>query len=600
MTNSCTTRTSRMVVVGLFALITLLIVSTPALAQSDSNPKWDWFVGYQWAHPGASVPAPFGDPSSPTPYPLPDMGKGFGTSLTYNFDPHWGFEGDFGHNWGSGDYELTGSAGPRFIWRTDYANYFLHTLLSYNRMSVSGLGDPSNGIGLILGGGIDLPLKKYLAWRVFEADYVWARHNYADFAAPQFPDLRRPSFDGARLRTGLVFSWGGAPLVAPAAACTVQPTEVMVGEPITANVTASNFNPKHTVTYTWSGNGGGQVTGKDTAASIDTTNAAPGNYTVTAHVVDPKEKKNNEASCSASYTVKPLPPKNPPTMSLSASPNDLVTGGNVNLSAMCTSPDGVPVSVANWTSTSGSVSGSGTSASLNTAGMAPGTVTITATCTDSRGLTAQATTQVTIEAPPPPKVDKALEARLALHSVYFPTNMPPPNHPDAPMVASQQRTLVTLASDFKKYLEAKPDAHLVLGGHADIRGSDAYNQALSQRRVEQVRLFLVAQGVPESDIEVKAYGKERNLTLEEVKASIDQNTELTSEERARALRRIEVIKLASNRRVDVTLNAGTTTEQSVRQFPFNAADALTLIGGREGEMKATKPAPRKKPAPKKQ
>ena len=27
-------------------------------------------------------------------------------------------------------------------------------------------------------------------------------------------------------------------------------------------------------------------------------NVAPGNYTVTAHVTDPKEKKNNEASCT--------------------------------------------------------------------------------------------------------------------------------------------------------------------------------------------------------------------------------------------------------------------------------------------------------------
>src|SRR5208282_6688168 len=121
---------------------------------------------------------------------------------------------------------------------------------------------------------------------------------------------------GVRLRTGLVFSWGGAPAVTPAASCSVQPTEVMVGEPITATVTASNFNPKHTVAYAWSGNGG-QVTGKDTAASIDTTNAAPGNYTVTAHAADPKMKSGNEASCSASYTIKPLPPKNPPTMSLS-------------------------------------------------------------------------------------------------------------------------------------------------------------------------------------------------------------------------------------------------------------------------------------------
>ena len=39
---------------------------------------------------------------------------------------------------------------------------------------------------------MDLRIRKHLSWRWFEADYVWARHNYSDFAAPQFPDLRRP------------------------------------------------------------------------------------------------------------------------------------------------------------------------------------------------------------------------------------------------------------------------------------------------------------------------------------------------------------------------------------------------------------------------
>jgi hypothetical protein len=196
-------------------------------------------------------------------------------------------------------------------------------------------------------------------------------------------------------------------------------------------------------------------------------------------------------------------------------------------------------------------------------------------------------------------VDKALEARLALHSVYFPTNMPPPKNPNAGLLASQQATLVTLATDFKKYLEAKPDAHLILGGHADMRGTDAYNQALSERRVERVRAFLVEQGVPESDIEIKAYGKERNLTTEEVKSSIEQNTELTAAERKRALAHLNVIKLASNRRVDVTLKAGSETETSVRQFPFNAADAMTLIGGR-GTGNTAAPVRKKKAAPKAQ
>lgn len=582
-------------------LSSLLLISTFALAQGDSNPKWDVFVGYQWLHPGITVPAPGGSPASPTPFDVPDMAPGFGTALTYNFDAHWGGEFDFGHNWSNSNHETTASVGPRLMFRTDYANYFLHGLVSYNRLSVNGLNTGQNGIGMILGGGLDLPFTKKFAWRVFEADYVFGRHNYAADAGPSFPDLRRPSAEGVRLRTGIVFSWGGSPARIPSASCSLQPTEVMVGEPITATVTATNFNPKHTLTYAWSGNGG-QVTGKDTTATVDTSNAAPGSYTLTAHVTDAKENKNNEASCSANYTVKPLPPKNPPVVSLSASPSELVTGGTVNLTASCSSPDNVSTSVANWTASQGNVAGSGSSATLDTTGLAPGTVTVTATCTDSRGLTGQGSTQITLQSPPPPPVNKALEARLALHSVYFPTNMPPVSDPNAGLIASQRRTLETLATDFKTYLESKPDAHLVLEGHADMRGSDQFNQALSERRVSRVKSFLVEQGVPEADIETKAYGKQHNLTTAEVTESIDNNSELTPEERKRELSRITVIRLASNRRVDVTLNSGGQTETSVRQFPFSATDALTLIGGRESEMKKpAKPAakrPTRKPTKK--
>jgi outer membrane protein OmpA-like peptidoglycan-associated protein len=217
--------------------------------------------------------------------------------------------------------------------------------------------------------------------------------------------------------------------------------------------------------------------------------------------------------------------------------------------------------------------------------------------TDSRGLTSQGSTQVTLQNPPPPPVSPeiiALEERLALHSVYFPTGQPTPKNPKGGLVPSQQKTLLALATDFKKYLESKPDAHLILEGHADMRGSDAYNQVLSERRVAAVKRFLVENGVPEGSIETMAYGKQRNLTLDEVKQSIENNPELTSEERQRALKRIAVLKLASNRRVDVTLKTAGKTETSVRRFPFNAADALTLIGGREGEAKKKPARPAKK------
>jgi outer membrane protein OmpA-like peptidoglycan-associated protein len=586
-------------VFAVFVLLSVSLSSSPALGQSDSNPKWDLFVGYQWLHPGGTVPAPFGDPNNPTPFKVPDMAKGFGSAVTYNFDPHWGLEFDLGHNWGDSNYETTGSVGPRFMWRTDSGNYFLHALVSLNRASVNGL-NPDNGAGAILGGGMDLPISKTLAWRLFEADYVFGHHNYSDSVAPEFPGLRRPSFEGVRLRTGLVFSWGGAPPVAPAASCSVQPSEVMVGEPVTATATASNFNPKHPLTYSWSATGD-HVTGKDTTAQIDTTNLAPGSYTVTVHVTDAREKKNNEASSSSSFTVKPLPPKNPPTMSISASPTSLPPGGTANLSANCTSPDSVPVTVSSWTSNGGTVTGSGGSATLSTTGASPGSITVSATCTDARGLTGQGSAQVMVENPPHNPEIEVLEARLALHSIYFPTAMPPIKNPNGGLVASQRQTLIALAADFKKYLEIRPDAHLILEGHADVRGSDEYNQALSERRVNRTKSFLVEQGVPEANIETKAFGKQRNLSDEEVKAAVENNPEVTPEERQRSLKHLRTIKLASNRRVDVTLS--TTGQSSVRQFPFNAADSLTLIGGREAEATAKpkkKTAPgRKKTAPKK-
>ena len=135
----------------------------------------------------------------------------------------------------------------------------------------------------------------------------------------------------------------------------MQPSEVMVGEPVTATATASNFNPKHTLTYSWTSTGG-KVTGKDNTASIDTNGVAGGSYTVTAHVTDPKMKKGGEASCTATFTVKE-PPKNPPTMSCSANPTSVQAGTPSTMTCTCTSPDNVPVTVSGWTASGGSVSG---------------------------------------------------------------------------------------------------------------------------------------------------------------------------------------------------------------------------------------------------
>jgi len=382
--------------------LTVVLLSAVTLAQDVETPKHEIFAGYQWLHPGAGVPAPFGDPNAPTKLNLPDMNTGFGAAYTYNFQKYFGLEGDFGHNWDN--YETTLSVGPKLSLRTEESTYFLHTLLSYNRLNVNGL-PTANGVGAILGGGWDLRVNRTLSLRIAEADYVWARQNYASVVSSAFPDLRRVSLEGIRLRTGLVFNFGYPELVTPSANCSVQPSEVMVGEPITASATPSNFNPKHTLNYAWSATGG-KITGKDNTASIDTNGVAGGSYTATARITDPKRKTGGEATCSATFTVKE-PPKNPPTMSCSASPSTLQAGGSATITCTCTSPDSVPVTVGSWTTSMGTIAGTDSTGTLNTTGASAGTITVSATCTDSRGLNTPASTQVTVQNPPPPPPPQA-------------------------------------------------------------------------------------------------------------------------------------------------------------------------------------------------
>jgi outer membrane protein OmpA-like peptidoglycan-associated protein len=165
---------------------------------------------------------------------------------------------------------------------------------------------------------------------------------------------------------------------------------------------------------------------------------------------------------------------------------------------------------------------------------------------------------------------------LALsRSVYFPTNRPRNLKTDAALLSSESDSLRSLADTFKTYLASDPNAHLVLEGHADKRGPDNYNQALSERRVELAKRFLVDQGVPEANLETNAYGKQQNLTEEQVKQLIEQNPDLSAEQRQKILAKIQTLVLANNRRVDIKVN--TTGQESARMYPFNSADYAALV-----------------------
>jgi outer membrane protein OmpA-like peptidoglycan-associated protein len=586
------------------AIIAVLCsVATLAAAQDQPAPKWELYGGYSFFDPGAGVHALLPGGLLPVASRLESDPRGAGASITYDFNRWFGLTLDASTHLNSGETGLamriddTGfsnlSFGPKVTFRKTHVAPFLEALVGDQRLMPDAFHDISK-LGFMVGGGLDLRVSRHVALRLFRADYVMSSYRYG-------PSPSTPSTDltGVRLQAGIVLNFGGEQTVTPpSATCSVEPAEVFAGEPVTATAAGSNFNPKRTVVYKW--NGAGVKTGETAASTqIDTTALQPGSYQITASLSD--GSKNGVANCSARLTVKT---PRPPVISCSSDPASVPMGGTSTISSNASSPDGRRLTYG-YTTSAGNITGNTATATLDTGGAQPGSITVTCNVGDDRNppLMASSSTTVNLQAPPPPPPPpdvRAIERRLALHSVYFATAKPTIENPDAGLLASQEKTLSALASDFLTYVQSKPDARLTLEGHADPRGSVEYNQGLSERRVDRVKRFLVEQGVPAANIQTKAFGEQQNLTDSQVKDAVERNPELSPEDRQRVLNNMRMIILASNRRVDITLsNTGQASQESVREYPFNAADSLTLLK-EEQTKKTTAPAARKKAKPKAQ
>jgi len=564
-----------------------------AAAQDQPAPKWELYGGYSYVYPGADLHGQFNGALLPVTSRLESNPRGVGVSVSYNFDRWFGLTLDAGSNWGSGEKGLANriddagfaniSFGPKVTFRTKHFSPFLELLVGDHRLTPDAFHDIDK-LGVMFGGGLDLNLSRHVALRLFRADYILSNYRYAPTSVPN------TQLNGVRLQTGLVINLGGGePPLPPTAACSVQPTEVFAGEPVTATSRGSNFNPKRTVTYTWNSTNI-KIPGNDASAQIDTTGLQPGSYVVTSNLSD--GSKRGLASCSASFTVKQ---PRPPVISCSADPATVLTGGTSSISSNASSPDGRRL-IYSYSASAGDVSGTGSTATLNTGSAQPGTITVTCNVADDRvpALTSSNTTTVLVQAPPPPAPApeiKELESRLALHTIYFATARPTIEHPERGLLDSQADILEKLAADFARYLKYRPDAHLILSGHADPRGGPEYNKGLTDRRVGRAKDFLVEHGVPADHIDTKSFGEEQQLSPDEIKQQMADNPDLTPEERQQLMKNFKVLVLANNRRVDITLS--TTGQQSIRRYPFNAKDFLALISPKGGETK--QPPKKRKP-----
>jgi hypothetical protein len=382
------------------------------------------------------------------------------------------------HPSGNNDGMSSISAGPIFRLPMQDFTVFAHGLAGGAR-----LGGPNNegsfpyhnpytwGPSLTAGGGMDYNLPFWnglIGIRLFEADYKYIHANFGPFTPPPTGGVMggRANVNGVELSTGLLLHFGHVIPPPPVTlSCSVSPTTVFPGDPITVTGTALNLNPKRTATYNWTvDNGGGVISGTGSTAQINTSTAAPGTYTVKGHVAQGM-KPGDMADCSASFTVKQF---EPPTISCSANPSTINPGDSSTITSVGNSPQNRPLTYS-YSSTAGSVTGNGTTATLSTAGAAPGTITITCNVVDDKGQQASATTTVTVNAPPPPPAPTT----SSLCSLDFERDTRRPTRVDNEAKAC--------LDDIALNLQRSSDAKLALLGNASQKERDAFAKAQQRK-----------------------------------------------------------------------------------------------------------------------
>ena len=459
--------------VGYAGVPAMLAAAQPAAPAPSSTrsyrsyPRAELFLGYSYIR---GVP-------TLSPGNRMDFLNGGSTSIAFNLNRTLGLVGDFG-GYNAREIQLTGAganparvadasgtaftylAGPRLSFRYSRVTPFVQALFGGVHASQVTLSNctgvlctplpTENAFAMTAGGGIDLRIHRHLAIRIVQAEYLMTR--FADLTTGN-----RDTQNDIRLSSGLVFGFGGnTPLPAVEYTCSVSPSVVFPGDPITVTGVALNLNPnpKKVVSYTWTTDGG-TISGTSSTANVDTKNAAPGTYTVKGHVSQ-GIKPGQMADCSAQFTVRAF---EPPTISCSASPSSVNSGDSSTISASAVSPQNRPLTFS-YNATAGSISGTTPSATLSTAGAAPGPITVSCNAVDDKGQSASATTSVNVIAPPPPPPPQAPLAS-SLCPVSFERDATRPTRVDNEAKAC--------LDDIALNLQRSTDAKLALVGNEDAK-----------------------------------------------------------------------------------------------------------------------------------
>ena len=452
------------------------------------NPsRVDIFTGYSyWGAHGQLKPAGIS-------YSSIDVGA-IGSGAYY-FNKYFGGEIIYAaHPNGRNNDMYAISGGP--IFRAPMQNFTLFAHAGAGAASLDGPNsrnisyNPSTwGPTLNVGGGMDYDLpwmNNRFSLRLFQADFRYIHANFGPSVPVPTTGITggRANLNGAELSTGIVTHFGHIlPPPQVTYTCSVSPSTAFPGDPLTVTGTALNLNAKKTATYTWTTDGG-TISGTSNVANIDTKSAAPGSYTAKGHVTQ-GTRPWESADCSAPFTIQAF---QPPTIACSSNPSTVSPGDSSTISANGVSPQNRPLTYS-YSATAGSISGTTSTATLNTTGAAPGTITVTANVVDDKGQSASCTTTVTVVAPPPPPA----VTTSSLCSIMFDRDKRRPNRVDNEAKAC--------LDDIALNMQRSSDAKLAVVGNAS--STEKAGAAAAAARAVNTKAYLVTEkGVDASRISV--------------------------------------------------------------------------------------------------
>ena len=218
---------------------------------------------------------------------------------------------------------------------------------------------------------------------------------------------------------------------------------------------------------------------------------------MTGHVSE-GTKPGQFADCTANLTVKQF---EPPTVACSVNPTSVQPGGTATVSAQGVSPQNRPLTYT-YSASAGQISGTGNSATVNTAGAPTGPITITCNVQDDKGQTASSTATVNVEAPPPPPPAPTVKQ---LCSINFERDTRRPARVDNEAKAC--------LDDVALNLQQQADATAVVVGEAASTERNADTLA-AQRGVNTKDYLVKEKGIDASRITVRT-GTQGNKEVED-------------------------------------------------------------------------------------